>query len=392
MATRGFLLSEIDTSSVRKRRGNIVERGAVQKRSDTKQDAFAKIKEDGFATRILSYPSDLGNAGQGHYIMFYINDQKHANVAFGSNVKIQPQIKTTKIEKYKETRVGGTGIGGSPRSVTETKTREVPVTIPNDVTKEYPNQFQPKDQQDRIDAQTKSSVSVERAPTVRLATAIGLHMPAEITNDQSIDYGEPDIGGLAKMLNAFSTEFLQSGSFQESFGEMQGDLKTSLVETAKTALNEVAPGAKAAAEIRSGRVFSNRLETVFTGINKREFSFDFRMLPKDEGEAITIDKIVRMFRFYAAPSFEGDEATSRTFVVPATFNIEYRMFNGSTNMFLNKIATSVCTGVSVKYGGDRAKFFRPTDDGEGAPPVETNLSLKFREIELITREKINAGF
>ena len=116
------------------------------------------------------------------------------------------------------------------------------------------------------------------------------------------------------------------------------------------------------------------------------------MLPKDESEAKTIDKIVRMFRFYSAPSFEGDAATSRTFIVPATFNIEYRMFNGSQNLFLNKIATSVCTGVSVKYGGDRAKFFRPTDDGEGAPPVETNLSLKFKEIELITREKINAGY
>ena len=194
------------------------------------------------------------------------------------------------------------------------------------------------------------------------------------------------------MLNAFSTEFLQSGSFQESFGQMQDDLKTSLVETAKTALNEVAPGAKAVAEIRAGKVFSNRLETVFTGINKREFSFDFRMLPKDEQEAKTIDKIVRMFRFYAAPSFDGNDSTSRTFIVPATFNIEYRMFNGDTNKFLNKIATSVCTSVSAKYGGDRAKFFRPIVSGEGAPPVETNLSLKFREIELITREKINAGF
>ena len=391
MATRGFLLSEVDSSLIRKRRGNIVERGAVQKRSDTQQDPFAKVKRDSFATDILSYPSELGNVGQGHYIMFYINDQKHANVAFGNNVKIQPQIKTTKKVTETRVRMGGTGIGGRPTTATYQVTKEVPVTIPNDVTKAT-DDFLPKEQQDTIDEQTKSSVSIGRAPTVRLATAIGLYMPAEITNDQSLDYGEPEIGGLAKMLNQFSTEFLQTGSFQDAFGQMQGTLKDSLVETAKTALNEVAPGAKAAAEIKAGKVFSNRMETVFTGINKREFSFDFRMLPKDESEARTIDKIVRMFRFYSAPSFEGDEATSRTFIVPATFNIEYRMFNGNTNLFLNKIATSVCTGVSVKYGGDRAKFFRPTDDGEGAPPVETNLSLKFKEIELITREKINAGY
>ena len=384
MATRGFLLSEVDTNSIRKRRGNVVERGAVQKRSDTQQDAFAKVKRDSFATDILSYPSDLGNAGQGHYLMFYINDQKHANVTFGNNVKIQKTKVVTVKREVIRTSQGNKQIK---------KTVEEDVTVPISVTEsDAASDYVDKTAQDSLDAQQESSVSVQRAPTVRLATAIGMYMPAEITNDQSLDYGEPDIGGLAKMLNAFSTEFLQSGSFQESFGAMQNDLKTSLVETAKTALNEVAPGAKAAAEIKAGKVFSNRLETVFTGINKREFTFDFRMLPKDESEAKTIDKIVRMFRFYSAPSFEGDAATSRTFIVPATFNIEYRMFNGSQNLFLNKIATSVCTGVSVKYGGDRAKFFRPTDDGEGAPPVETNLSLKFKEIELITREKINAGY
>lgn len=384
MATRGFLLSEVDTNSIRKRRGNVVERGAVQKRSDTQQDPFAKVKRDSFATDILSYPSDLGNAGQGHYLMFYINDQKHANVTFGNNVKIQKTKVVTVKREVIRTSQGNKQIK---------KTIEEDVTVPISVTEsDAASDYVDKTAQDSLDAQQESSVSVQRAPTVRLATAIGMYMPAEITNDQSLDYGEPDIGGLAKMLNAFSTEFLQSGSFQESFGSMQNDLKTSLVETAKTALNEVAPGAKAAAEIKAGKVFSNRLETVFTGINKREFTFDFRMLPKDESEAKTIDKIVRMFRFYSAPSFEGDAATSRTFIVPATFNIEYRMFNGSQNLFLNKIATSVCTGVSVKYGGDRAKFFRPTDDGEGAPPVETNLSLKFKEIELITREKINAGY
>ena len=384
MATRGFLLSEVDTNSIRKRRGNIVERGAVQKRSDTQQDPFAKVKRDSFATDILSYPSDLGNAGQGHYLMFYINDQKHANVTFGNNVKIQKTKVVTVKREVIRTSQGNKQIK---------KTIEEDVTVPISVTEsDAASDYVDKTAQDSLDAQQESSVSVQRAPTVRLATAIGMYMPAEITNDQSLDCGEPDIGGLAKMLNAFSTEFLQSGSFQESFGAMQNDLKTSLVETAKTALNEVAPGAKAAAEIKAGKVFSNRLETVFTGINKREFTFDFRMLPKDESEAKTIDKIVRMFRFYSAPSFEGDAATSRTFIVPATFNIEYRMFNGSQNLFLNKIATSVCTGVSVKYGGDRAKFFRPTDDGEGAPPVETNLSLKFKEIELITREKINAGY
>ena len=125
MATRGFLLSEVDTNSIRKRRGNIVERGAVQKRSDTQQDPFAKVKRDSFATDILSYPSDLGNAGQGHYLMFYINDQKHANVTFGNNVKIQKTKVVTVKREVIRTSQGNKQIK---------KTIEEDVTVPISVT------------------------------------------------------------------------------------------------------------------------------------------------------------------------------------------------------------------------------------------------------------------
>ena len=40
-----------------------------------------------------------------------------------------------------------------------------------------------------------------------------------------------------------------------------------------------------------------------------------------------------MFRFYMSPSFEGDMNTSRTFIVPATFDIEYS-YGGGENNFL----------------------------------------------------------
>tara|TARA_B100000073_G_scaffold338928_2_gene336676 strand:+ start:2485 stop:2631 length:147 start_codon:yes stop_codon:yes gene_type:complete len=48
----------------------------------------------------------------------------------------------------------------------------------------------------------------------------------------------------------------------------------------------------------------------------------------------------------------------------------------------------------VTYGGERVQFFRPTSgvNGDGAPPVETNIELQFKELEVITREKIVEGF
>jgi len=68
-------------------------------------------------------------------------------------------------------------------------------------------------------------------------------------------------------------------------------------------------------------------------------------------------------------------------LVPSTFDIEYR-----PNIHLHKISTSVLESVEVQYGGERTQFF--TDD----QPVETQLTLKFKELEIITKERILEGY
>ena len=55
-----------------------------------------------------------------------------------------------------------------------------------------------------------------------------------------------------------------------------------------------------------------------------------------------------MFRFYMSPSFDGDIGSSRTMIVPSTFDItillhEYEQPNG----FLNKISTCVLESVML---------------------------------------------
>ena len=46
--------------------------------------------------------------------------------------------------------------------------------------------------------------------------------------------------------------------------------------------------------------------------------------------------------------------------------------------------------MNVTYGGDRYKTFEGRE--EGAPPVETTITLNFKEMELITRERVFEGF
>ena len=46
--------------------------------------------------------------------------------------------------------------------------------------------------------------------------------------------------------------------------------------------------------------------------------------------------------------------------------------------------------MDVKYGGSRYTTF--DGNADGAPPVETSITLEFKEIELITRERAVEGF
>ena len=331
----------------------------------------ATLSNNPYMGKHIVYPEDLGSSGQGHYIQFFINEQEHANVKFGGKVGKLQKVGTRTVKTEQEDEKG---------NVTVVEKQE-------DVFAKAPvlNDFA-----DKQPGNSGSTVSVKRAPTKRLASSICLYMPATVGVNQTADYSEPDIGGLAKMLAAFSDEFGKSGSFADSFGAIKGDIATTAGEVAKTSLDTIMPGAKALAEITHGRVFSNRMEMVFKGVPRRTFSFQFTMMPKSEAEAKNVREICQMFRFYMAPSFEGEANSSRTFIVPATFDIEYRLIGGGENNFLNKISTSVLTSCEITYGGERTTFFRPTDGG--APPVQTNITLNFKELEIITRERIGAGY
>ena len=332
----------------------------------------AKLSNNPYMGKHIVYPEDLGSSGQGHYIQFFINEQEHANVRFGTTGEKLQRVGTRKV---KETT--------TKQGQEQTTIKEEPVFAKGPYLNEGDIATKQPDN-------SGSTVSVKRAPTKRLASGICLYMPATVGVSQTADYSEPDIGGLAKMLAAFSDEFKKSGSFADSFGAIKGDIATSVGEAAKATLDQVMPGAKALAEITHGRVFSNRIEMVFKGVPRRTFSFQFTMMPKSEAEAKNVREICQMFRFYMAPSFEGEANSSRTFIVPATFDIEYRLIGGGENNFLNKISTSVLTSCEITYGGERTTFFRPTDGG--APPVQTNITLNFKELEIITRERIGAGY
>ena len=122
----------------------------------------------------------------------------------------------------------------------------------------------------------------------------------------------------------------------------------------------------------------------YTGPMYREFSFNFSLKPTSDVEANTIDQIVKHFKISAAPEQIANKGF-RIYALPYVFEITYH-FKTAPNERMNKIGKCALTNMSVAYGGDRFTTF---EDGN---PVEVALSLSFKEIELLDKERVKAGY
>jgi hypothetical protein len=148
-------------------------------------------------------------------------------------------------------------------------------------------------------------------------------------------------------------------------------------------VDTVAPGATALLALEKGAIRTPKMELMFEGIGRREFSFEFTFIPKDVEEARTIQDIVKQFKFHMASNYT--DTTFREMEIPSFFNIRY-MYRADENPFLNKISTCALEGMDVSYGGDRFVSY------EGGRPQTTKISLKFKEMEIITKDQIEKGF
>ena len=226
-------------------------------------------------------------------------------------------------------------------------------------------------------------ITVPRPPRKTLDSTIQLQMPPTIEVSHKVNYADTEIGLIvAGLLEArmMISEGLESN-------ESAKRIANSLKSEGKKLLAGLAEGvgmtgAKAAMELQSGEVTNNRTELKFEGIDRRAFAFTFRLLPKSAEEAQIIKEIVTLFRYHAMPEFPvGGKLGGRTMKVPSTFDISY-----VPGRHLHKIDECALEAVQVKYGGERTQFF--VDD----QPVETELTLQFRELGIITKEKIAEGF
>lgn len=135
----------------------------------------------------------------------------------------------------------------------------------------------------------------------------------------------------------------------------------------------------------TGRVINPQLEMLYTSPVLRRFTFDFRLIPRNEAESGLILGIINNLKYYAAPSIP-DNSTGRYFIPPAQFEIEFYDGNNNQNGFLFKTKKCALSGINVDYSPNGFATFR-----NGAP-VETRLQLTFQETVIIDRTAVSEGY
>ena len=138
-------------------------------------------------------------------------------------------------------------------------------------------------------------------------------------------------------------------------------------------------GAARGAAVGAGIAVNPHLAVIFSGVNFRTHSFQYKFSPRDASESNALKNIIKKFKLNMHPTIEG----AAFFKYPNEFDIA---FNSKNENFLFKFGTSVLSDFQINYNPDGGSYFH--DNGA---PVSVGLSLTFTEIDIITQEKIDEG-
>jgi hypothetical protein len=133
----------------------------------------------------------------------------------------------------------------------------------------------------------------------------------------------------------------------------------------------------------TGLAANPKKEQVFKGVDFRTFSFDYQFFPRSEPEAANVLNIIKQFKYHMHPEFK--DANNFLYIYPSEFDISYYQ-NGEENMNIHRHTSCVLQEMTVNYTPNGAFTTFPN-----GMPTQINVTLGFRELALLTKDKVEDG-
>ena len=334
---------------------------------------------DPLAFSTMSYPMDVQNNFQnGHYMLFYVNVQEKTKYEYEKS-------DTIKINDYD-------GIKGE-------SSKEARYQKLQKAKKSYKKNNNPTTTEDKVIGVDKRGNDIVRkgvSPlfnnTRRITDSVAMYLPSDIKETTAAAYTDAALGILgfaaAQGINLAGKD---AEGIARSLVASTGQILDKAAKKAVSELAEVVTGAEGTEQLinkAQGQADNPYMEVLFDAMQLRTFTYNFTMAPRNEEEAIEIQKIIQLFRFHMAPELRGGQ--SRFLGLPSQFDIHYMYLSkegiASENNYYNRVATCVLQNCEVNYTPTGVKSF------EDGGPTQTTMSLTFKETELLTKDRIAEGF
>ena len=242
----------------------------------------------------------------------------------------------------------------------------------------------------------RTGIGAKSKTTTRVSDSVAIYLPPNVQDSLGATYNDTETGmlGFAAAAGLDFSNAVGAKDYEAAANALVGGASGVLTEGAKkagAALAETLAGAEGAAGMVN-RVFGQAdnpyVEVLFQAMEVRTFTYNFTFAPRSEEETKDVQEIIQLFRFHMVPELQGGAA--RFLTLPSEFDIHY-MYIGkdgtnTENEYYNKIATCVCTNVTVDYTPGKVSSF-----SDGAP-TQITMALTFKETETLTKDKVNAGF
>ena len=238
-------------------------------------------------TKNYRFPIDVESGREtgnhGHYMMFFINEQKKPKLSFFERQAIanEGKLNLKKAQKQQgDVPAGNVVSGGDPIAKRQGTTKSKEEREKEEATRDIESL-----------AKRANTISLSSPPTTRLDTAIALYMPPQVQVSYTANYQDTEIGAAANIAAQAYQDFQGGGKTLDIVGKSLKKLGPEFSDGAiSMALGaaDMIPGLQGAQEvidIQRGFIKAPQMELAFKGVDRRSFQYTFKMIPRSKAEA-----------------------------------------------------------------------------------------------------------
>ena len=320
---------------------------------------LAELYRNRYASSTQMYPRDLASTHRSHYIMFQFVKVHASSLEDVVKTAVAPVVAAA----------GVVAVAGAAGATAAAVTNSVGATVAaagitaiaagGGVIYEAAQAINQSDTFQNAKNGTTTGIEIKPQLDVTGDTIL-LYMPETLEFNYDASYSDLSLG------EALGESVLTSGLGGRAVTSAMND------PAAKLALN------------KAGYVFNPQQQLLFNGIDFRTYQMSFTFTPYSKAEAQAVKNIIQTFRKYAAPTVVT-EAAGFFFNPPGMVDVTFK--NGGTeNTNMHKLKRSVLESVSVNYAPNG---WAAMEDGA---PMQTTMTLSFKETQLVDSKDIAKGY